>query len=559
MRMGIRARIFLVAGVLAVAAVLITMLSIIAMQEYNRKVDELQLASQRAFYGERLNRLVTAVVMDARGIYAAPTVQAASGFAKGLMASLDQIDRLLADWNRIVSPAGRNDFDVVVRRAKEFRDFRTETARLGTQVAPAAANEQGNNEANRKNRQDFQKEIDRVVDVDRSALDAINSEVEAFYASEVLKVSLTATGGIAIGALLAFLISQFGIVRPIQALVDCMGVLAKGRYDIEVPGQERVDEVGVMAEAVEVFRRNGLEVERMRSEQKAAEDRAVAQRRAELHALAGTFEGAVGSIVGSVASASTELEAAARTLTDTAETTERLSAGVAQGSERAASNVQTVAAAAEELSSSVREIARQVQESSRIAREAMGQAERTDQRMVELSQAATRIGDVIKLITSIADQTNLLALNATIEAARAGEVGRGFAVVAAEVKSLANQTAKATDEISSQIADMQQATGDSVAAIKEIGATIERVSAIAGSIAAAVEQQGAATQDIARNVHQAADGTSQVHANIADVHRGASETGSASGQVLSSAQSLASDGNRLKTEVDRFLATVRAA
>jgi methyl-accepting chemotaxis protein len=557
--MGIRARIFLVAGVLAVAAVVITILSILAMQEYNRKVSELQLASQRAFYGERLNRLVTAVVMDSRGIYAAPTVQAASGFAKGLMTSLDQVDRLLADWNRIVAPAGRSEFDAVVRRAREFRDFRTETVRLGTQVAPAAANEQGNNEANRKNRQDFQKEIDRVVEVDRSALDVINREVEAFYASEVLIVSLTAAAGIAIGALLAFLISQFGIVRPIQALVDCMGVLAKGRYDIEVPGQERADEVGVMAEAVEVFRRNGLEVERMRSEQKAAEDRAVAQRRAEIHALAGTFEGAVGSIVGSVASASTELEAAARTLTHTAEITERLSAGVAQGSERAASNVQTVAAAAEELSSSVREIARQVQESSRIAREAMGQAERTDQRMVELSQAATRIGDVIKLITSIADQTNLLALNATIEAARAGEVGKGFAVVAAEVKSLANQTAKATDEISSQIADMQQATGDSVAAIKEIGATIERVSGIAGSIAAAVEQQGAATQEIARNVHQAAEGTSQVHANITDVHRGASETGSASGQVLSSAQSLASDGNRLKTEVDRFLATVRAA
>jgi len=211
------------------------------------------------------------------------------------------------------------------------------------------------------------------------------------------------------------------------------------------------------------------------------------------------------------------------------------------------------------MTSSVDEIARQVQESSRIASEAVAQASKTDARINALSQAASRIGDVVKLITAIAEQTNLLALNATIEAARAGEAGRGFAVVASEVKALASQTAKATEEIGSQIGAMQAATGESVAAIKEIGGTIGRISEIASTIAAAVEEQGAATSEIARNVERAAQGTAEVATKITDVNRGAGETGSASAQVLASAQSLSRDSNHLKSEVDQFLAAVRAA
>ncbi|MGP0090772.1 MAG: methyl-accepting chemotaxis protein [Xanthobacteraceae bacterium] len=541
------------------AAALIAGLSIRAMQEYNGKVSELQLASQRALYGEHLNRLVTAVVMDSRGIYGAPTVQAAGGFAKGLVASLDKIDRLLADWDRVVPASGRTDFDAVVRRTKEFRAFRTETVRLGTQVAPAAANEQGNNEANRANRREFQKEIDRVVDVDRSALDTIINDVQAFYGREVWILSSAAVLGIAIGIILAVLISQFRVVRPIRALVDCMGALAKGNYDRAVPGKDRNDEVGVMANAVELFRHTGIEVERMRAEQKAAEARAAAQRQADMHKLADQFQTAVGAIVGTVALAATELEASATTLTHTAENTQRLSTSVAAASEEASTNVQSVASASEELVSSVNEIARQVQESSRIAGQAVTQAQQTDTRINQLSTASSRIGDAVKIITAIAEQTNLLALNATIEAARAGDAGKGFAVVATEVKALASQTAKATDEIAAQIDGIQTATQESVASIKEIGATIGRISEIAAAIAAAVEQQGAATQEISRNVQQAALGTTQVASNIVDVSNGAGETGSASSQVLASAQALSAEGNKLKVEVEKFLQTVRAA
>jgi methyl-accepting chemotaxis protein len=354
--------------------------------------------------------------------------------------------------------------------------------------------------------------------------------------------------------------SFFGIARPLGQLNGAMVEMANGRLDIVVPGTDRGDEIGAIAKTITVIRQNAEReaLERQEAVKREEEVRA-AQRKAEMHKLADEFQAAVGEIVQTVSSASTELEAAAHTLTKTAEVTQELSGSVAAASEQASANVQSVASATEEMTSSVHEISRQVHESSKIAAEAVKQAQRTDVRINELSQAAGRIGDVVKLITAIAEQTNLLALNATIEAARAGEAGRGFAVVASEVKALAAQTGKATEEIGTQIAGMQAATQDSVAAIKEISQTIGHISDIAATIATAVEEQGAATQEIARNVSEAARGTTQVANNITDVNRGAAETGSASSQVLASAQSLSGESNHLKLEVDKFLSTVRAA
>jgi methyl-accepting chemotaxis protein len=349
------------------------------------------------------------------------------------------------------------------------------------------------------------------------------------------------------------------IAKPIRKIAEVLLELGGGNKQVDVPYVGRGDEIGDAANAANIFKENLIRIEKMEAEQKETEIRAVAQRKADMHKLADEFQVAVGQIVDTVSSASTELEAAATTLTRTAETTQTLSGAVAAASEEASANVQSVASATEEMTSSVNEISRQVQESARIAGDAVKQAQETDARINELSQAAGRIGDVVKLITAIAEQTNLLALNATIEAARAGEAGRGFAVVASEVKQLASQTARATEEISAQIAGMQTATQDSVAAIKTIGGTIGRISEIASTIAAAVEEQGAATQEIARNVGEAAKGTAMVASNITDVNRGAGETGSASSQVLSSAQSLSSESNHLKLEVDKFLSTVRAA
>jgi methyl-accepting chemotaxis protein len=353
--------------------------------------------------------------------------------------------------------------------------------------------------------------------------------------------------------------SVFSIARPLTALTGAMKELAGGDTSVAMPGIGRKDEVGEMVSAVEVFKINMIENDRLRAEQAETEQNRAQQRKADMIKLADDFEAAVGEIVETVSSASTKLEASASTLTSTAGRAQELTTMVAAASEEASTNVQSVASATEELTSSVNEISRQVQESARMAHEAVDQARKTNDRVSELSKAAARIGDVVELINTIAGQTNLLALNATIEAARAGDAGRGFAVVASEVKALAEQTAKATGEIGQQISGIQAATQESVGAIKEISGTIEKLSEISATIASAVEEQGAATQEISRNVQQAAQGTQQVSSNIVDVQRGATETGSASSQVLSAARSLSGNSNRLKLEVGKFLNTVRAA
>ncbi|MGZ5840830.1 MAG: methyl-accepting chemotaxis protein [Xanthobacteraceae bacterium] len=401
-------------------------------------------------------------------------------------------------------------------------------------------------------------DLTKLVEINEAGGKAATaSAAENYGAARLITIITLATGMlIAVGAM-AF--SFFGIARPIGRITESMGLLAGGDVKAEIPFAERKDEIGSMATAVQVFKDNMIKARELEAAAAETEKRNAAQRKADMHKLADEFQAAVGNIIDTVSSASTQLEAAANTLTKTAEVTQDLSGAVAAASEQASANVQSVASATEEMTASVNEISRQVQESSRIAGDAVNQAQQTDARINELSQAAGRIGDVVKLITAIAEQTNLLALNATIEAARAGEAGRGFAVVASEVKALAAQTAKATEEISTQIAGMQTATQDSVAAIKEIGGTIGRISDIASTIAAAVEEQGAATTEIARNVGEAAKGTTQVATSITDVNRGAGETGSASAQVLASAQSLSAESHHLRSEVDKFLSTVRAA
>jgi methyl-accepting chemotaxis protein len=372
-------------------------------------------------------------------------------------------------------------------------------------------------------------------------------------------ILMLAAGGFLLGVVWAFVLGT-GISRPIAAMCKAMRELAGGNFDVVLPGLGRKDELGEMAGAVEEFKVQAIaRAERDAATQEEQNKAASAARRIELIRFADEFESAVGAIVSNVSASAVQLEAAAGTLTRTAETTQSLSSQVAGASEEASSNMQSVATATEELSASVDEIGRRVKESSQIADAAVRQAEQTDGRIGKLSRAAQQIGDVVKLITAIAEQTNLLALNATIEAARAGDAGRGFAVVASEVKSLASQTAKATDEISNHISGMQGATQESVAAIKEIGGTIGKISDIAASIASAVAQQSSATQEIARSVQNVAQGTQEAAASVMQVNRGATETGSASEEVLNSARTLSSESTRLREELDRFMANIRAA
>ena len=401
--------------------------------------------------------------------------------------------------------------------------------------------------------------MDKVKEAINEAFKKTTADTGDRIDSTITAQEMVAGLAVLLGLAIAFLIAR-GIIRPLSGLTAGMKELAGGNFGVILPGLDRKDEVGDMAQAVEAFKIKAEEKARAEAEAKIKQDEVLArQRKAEMVRMADDFEGAVGRIVETVSSASRELEVSARTLTSTAARSQELSTTVAAASEEASTNVQSVASATEELTSSVNEISRQVQESARMASDAVGQARGTTERVSELSKAASRIGDVVELINTIAGQTNLLALNATIEAARAGEAGRGFAVVASEVKALAEQTAKATGEIGQQISGIQTATQESVSAIKEISGTIERLSEISSTIAAAVEEQGAATQEISRNVQQAAQGTQQVSSNISDVQRGASDTGSASSQVLSAAQTLSADSGRLKSEVSKFLNSVRAA
>jgi methyl-accepting chemotaxis protein len=380
--------------------------------------------------------------------------------------------------------------------------------------------------------------------------------------AEVEAATTAAIVAIVLALLAAGAAGVFGVLRisrPIQIMTRSMRLLAEGDAASEVPYRERRDEIGQMASAVQVFRENIVRTRALEAETAQARLAAEEQRRAGMRQMADGFEAAVGSLVGLVSSSATELQATAGAMSGTAAETAAQSTAVAAAAEEAASNVNTVAAAAEELGSSVQEIGRQVDGSADLARQAVLEADQAGALVQELSGTVARIGDVVGLISTIAGQTNLLALNATIEAARAGAAGRGFAVVATEVKALAEQTAKATDEISGQILQIQASTGQAVASIGGITGRIREISAVSTSIAAAVEQQGAATQEIVRNVAQAAAGTGEVTGNIAGVAGAAEETGAAASQVLGAASDLSRQSEHLMAEVGRFLATVRAA
>lgn len=363
---------------------------------------------------------------------------------------------------------------------------------------------------------------------------------------------------VVIGGLGAFLVSM-AIAIPIVKIADVIKRIARGDRNAAIPDTNRRDEIGIIAGAVHGFKESMTETERLRAAQTQAAQQIEVDRKATMIKLAGEFQAAVGEIVGAVAASATELEATADALMKTAKSNQEHSSACASSSEQASTNVQSFVTATEEIIVTIDEIAQQLAESSMVAGEAVMHAEKTDARVIELSKAASRIDQVVKLITAIAKQTNLLALNATIEAARAGQAGKGFAVVAHEVKALALQTATAAQDIQAQISAMQAVTQESVTAIRDIGATIRKMSEIATAITARVEQQDVAARQMTSNVHEAAQGTAQVVVNIMDVSRGATNTKVASTQVLAAAQTLSQESNRLKLTLDTFLSEISVA
>ncbi|WP_439541533.1 methyl-accepting chemotaxis protein [Hyphomicrobium sp.] len=557
-------KIFAVIGVMAAVAITITYFGTTSLGSLNAATDLMEKKAGGALLAARLTRDAIALNRAEYMLAANPTPSTRTEVRKAVDADLKQFNE---KFDKVKQRTSEKDAAHIAAIEAAFAAYKTElndtfavaagvadftataeVVKLQQSVAASATKVQA--------LRDSLADLFGALDAEVSSLSAAATDE---YNRTVRMMLIVATVGIGLGLAMGFVISQFGIVKPLRDMVRVLQNLAAGNFQVDIAGQERGDEIGEVARTAVVFRDNAADKIRLEEEQKAAELRAVENRKADMRKLADSFQGAVGSIVDAVSRASSQLEGAATSLTTTAETTQQRSGMVAAASEQTSVNVQGVAAASEQLASTVTEIGRQVQESSNIAAQAVHQASKTNDQVTQLSETANRIGNVVGLINTIASQTNLLALNATIEAARAGDAGKGFAVVAQEVKALAAQTAKATSEIAAQISGMQTATGEAVNAIQEITTTIAKMSEISGAIAAAVEQQSATTQEISRNVMEAAKGTSEVAMSITDVSQGASDTGTASAQVLSSARQLSSDSRSLREQVDSFLRTVRAA
>ena len=487
---------------------------------------------------------------------------------KRIKTTLDSYDAAFKEYLPTISPGEEQKLvDVFVKQWADYQSDSKELFALSRKQQNAQAIALYSGKLNDEYRT-LRASIEADVDYNAKGGDAAAATGEAIYVSSRLSIMIAIGVAALLCAAAAFMIVS-SVSKPVLKMVDVMARLAKREMEVVIPGVGRKDEIGRMADAVQVFKdgmiaadKAAAEQERERAEKEAEKERqrAEQERRTKLMTeLTQSFDRQVTTMLESVSAAATEMQSTAESMAATAEETNRQSATVAAASEQTSTNVQTVATATEELSASVSEIGRQVTQSTQIAKKAVDEAGQTTEHVKGLADAAQQIGQVVSLINDIASQTNLLALNATIEAARAGEAGKGFAVVASEVKALANQTAKATEEIGAKIAGMQQATDSTVLAIGSIRGTIQEISEIATTIAAAIEEQGSATAEISRNVQQAAHGTQDVTNNISGVTRAAADTGAASAQVLSSAGELAKQSEALRTEVDTFLANVRAA
>ena len=559
--LSIRMKTTLIAGCLLFGMIVLGLTGIRNMQEINANASDLQnhwLPSVRTL-GDLRSGLLTYRGL-VRQHMLSETAEDKQAAEKNLVAIRERNAELRTQYEKMISsPAERALYQEWLPLMQSYESGIEEVIALSRASVGKVPHEA--NDLNARKTNPIAMKMDEVflksIEVNNKGAAEAGRQADASFTTgiliEAIVFGVCAVFGIGMAV---FLVRD--VSRGIASIIKPMQALSRGDLSAEVPHHGDKTEMGAMAAALQVFK-EALVAKKMADEAAMQEAGVKAERGQRVDHITREFEMAIGDLVGSLSAASSQLEASARTLTATADREQQLTSVVSAASEEASTNVQSVASATEEMTSSINEISRQVQSSARIAGDAVDQASKTNERVGTLSKAASRIGDVVELINTIAAQTNLLALNATIEAARAGEAGRGFAVVASEVKALADQTAKATGEISQHILGIQAATQESVRAIEEISGTIEKLSEISSTIAAAVEEQGAATQEIARNVQQAAQGTLQVSAHINDVQQGAVNTGSASTQVLAAAQSLSGDSARLKIEVGKFLAAVRAA
>ena len=553
---SIATKLYAIFALLATVTVVLSLVGMINARRHAVLTEEFDAASLGAQNVQRLNGLIYAVAMESRGIYMSSDRAAISSYANGLIQYNDRIGDVVTEWQWVVKPNDAPQFETFVERVKQFQEFRRELVRRGNDAGAQAAREWGDNDANRDVRKALNQDLESFGQLYTHRAKHAYAEINSGIERTALIMSLLGAVAILLAGCGAFQIGQ-AVVRPLREIARVTETVAEGTATA-IPYGTRRDEIGALSRSISIFQHAmGHNVELNRTVTADAEART---RRQELvSAEIARFSAEVEASIAELGMMCEQMLEASKLLSEAADHAGRRTAGATSASAEASSNVRDIASAADELAASVMEIDRQVAQSNAIAEKAVGEAERTNSAVKELDEAAKRIGDVIRLITDIAEQTNLLALNATIEAARAGDAGRGFAVVAAEVKALAGQTAKATEDIVAQIAGMQHATDRSITAIGAIERTIRDIGAISGAIAAAVTEQGAATQEIARSVEIAAKRTGETAEEVSRVSDATDNTRVSVSTVQSVADELGAVASRIRSQVDTFFEKLKAA